>query len=420
MIKFCLARKCRIVCLLTVFVASLLCLAACKNKDQQAQGETAAHVHTYVEQFSYDTENHWRQATCEHKEEKGDLGAHQYGGDQKCTVCGYQSVTFHVKTDAEGQKYVRTQPIYDMLKIGFAYGGNADNVQWAQAQKHNIESYTISNGQITVKVSAVSGNIKHTKEITVPMEESPIDVETFFAQKAGDTYMLNGVVAGFSTTSTNNEVVLADKQTGKLVSVIKMGAGRLLYGGYSLPGIAIGDEITIPVSLVKEKQASNSANSAKIYAEYKGGIDYHTAVVSKNNQVKFADAEVVIDSQADLVAFLSAGSRENNHYKIVKFKGKMNFVMDSSYDNHNFWLGTKSATAVTDIQIDNITPCFNGPSIYYTIGSDFSELVLGKPYQAAVNYTNPHSAEVEITAVFLGGNTKFAQFLILDQSWVTK
>ena len=75
---------------------------------------------------------------------------------------------------------------------------------------------------------------------------------------------------------------------------------------------------------------------------------------------------------------------------------------------------------IKDIQIDNITPCFNDPSLSYTVGMNFSELVLGQPHLAAINYKNPLSAEVEITAVYLGGNKKFAQFLILDQSWVTK
>lgn len=412
MVKFHLERKCRAVFLLVVFAVSLLCLTACKGK----------HKHTYAEQFSYDAENHWRQATCEHKEEKGDLGAHQYGetGARKCSICGYQAVSLQVKTNTENQKYVRTQWIHDMLKLGFAYEKDQSDIQWVQAQKNNIESYTVSNGAITVKVCATVSNIKHTAEITIPLEESPIGVETLFAQNSDNTYMLNGVVVGFSTTANNNEVVLADKQTGKLISVTKMGEGKLLYGGYSLPGVEIGDEIIIPVTLIKEKQSSDSANSAKIYAEYKGGTEYQTAVVSKNNQIRYADASVIIDSQADLEAFLSAANRENNHYKIVKFKGKMNFVMDSTYENYNFWFSEKQAKVEEDIQIDNITPSFHDPSLFYTTGLNFSNLVFGAPHQAAIDYKNPLSTEVEITAVFLGGCKSFGQFHILDGSWVTK
>jgi len=393
-------------------VALLLSLAACKGK----------HKHTYAEEYSYDAENHWRPATCEHREEKRDLGIHKFGaaGDNTCQTCGYQAIQLRVTANTENPKYVRTQLIHDMLKLAFVSGEDPKDIQWVPAEKKHIESYTIADGQITVTVSAVADNIKHTAEITVPLEESPIGVEAFFAQNADNTYMLSGVVVGFSTTANNDEVILADKQTGKLVSVTKLGKGRLLYGGYCLPGVEIGDEIIIPVTLVKEKESDTSANSAKIYAEYQGGTDYQTAVVSKNNQVKYSEDSVLIDSQADLETFLSAGNRENNHYKMVKFKGKLNFVMDSTYENYNFWFSEKQAKLEKDIQIDNITPCFNDPALYYTTGSNFSDLVLGEAHQAAIDYKNPHSAEVEITAVYLGGYTSFGQFLILDESWVTK
>ncbi len=390
-------------------MALLLSLAACKGK----------HKHTFAEQFAYDAENHWRQATCEHTEEKTDMGAHQLDGGS-CKVCGYQTVQLQVKTNAENQKYTRTQSISEMLKLGVVYGGNTADVQWVSAQERNIVGYTISNGQITVTVSAVVRNITYTNEITIPLEESPIAVEAFFTQNEGGNYMLTGVVAGFSSVGTHNEVVLADKETGKLVCVRKMGEGKLLHGGYCLPGVAIGDEIIVPVTLVKEKQSADNANSLKVYAEYTGGTDYKTAVVSQKNSVKYPTETVQISSQKDLVSFMSAANRENNHYKVVKFKGKMNFVMDSGYENYNFWFTDKQAKVKADIQIDKITPCFNAPAISYTTGASFSQLVFGKDHCAPGDYKNPASADVEITAVYLGGSTTFGQFLILEQSWVAK
>ena len=404
-------KNVRAAVLAVLFVVSLLSFTACGK-----------HKHTYAEEFSYDAENHWRLATCEHKEEKTDFGAHKFGGegDNTCQTCGYRAVQLQVKTNAEDQKYVRTQLIHDILKLAFVSGENPEDIQWVSAEKKHIESYTVAGGQIAVTVSAVADNIKYTAEITVPLEESPITVEDFFTQNAGDACMLNGVVVGFSTTANDNEVVLADKQTGRLVSVTKMGTGKLLYGGYCLPGVEIGDEIIIPVTLVKAAESAESANSAKIYAKYEGGTDYQTAVVSKNNQINYGTDSVLIDSQADLEAFFSAGNRENNHYKIVKFKGKLNFVMDTTYENYNFWFSEKAAKLEKDIQIDNVTPSFSDPALYYTLGTNFSDLVLGEAHQAAIDYKNPDSAEVEITAVYLGGCKAFGQFLILDKSWVTK
>ena len=98
----------------------------------------------------------------------------------------------------------------------------------------------------------------------------------------------------------------------------------------------------------------------------------------------------------------------------------MNFVMDSTYENYNFWFSEKSAKVRGDIVIDNIVPCFSDPALYYTIGTNFSQLIFGAPHQAAIDYTKPVTVNVEITAVFLGGGASFGQFLILDQAWVTK
>ena len=359
-------QKYQIVFAVVAIVVLLLSLTACKHK------------HTYAEVFSYDGENHWYPATCEHKEEKRDLGAHQIETGV-CKTCGYRAVTLQVKTENENQKYVRTESIYSMLKLGFAYGNNTADVKWVQAKQSNIESYVIADGQLTVTVSAVADYIRYTREIKIPLEESPIGVDAFFAQNEGGSYMLNGVVAGFASVGTHNEVVLSDKQTGRLVTVRKLGEGKLLYGGYSLPGIEIGDEIIVPVTLVKEKQSAETANSMKVYAEYTGGAEYKAAVISKKNPVKYPADPVLIDSQADLQDFMSAANRENNHYKLVKFKGKMNFVMDTGYENYNFWFSDKQTKNKADIQIDKITPCFNDPAVSYTTGIGFSQLVFGEP-----------------------------------------
>lgn len=49
----------------------------------------AGHSHTYGGEWTYDANNHWHAATCEHTDAQGDLAAHTYDSDYKCTVCGY-------------------------------------------------------------------------------------------------------------------------------------------------------------------------------------------------------------------------------------------------------------------------------------------------------------------------------------------
>ncbi|MCQ2801978.1 MAG: hypothetical protein MJ222_05090 [Bacilli bacterium] len=49
------------------------------------------HEHTFSDAWSSDKENHWHAATCEHTDEKKDLGAHvDADGNYICDVCEYQ------------------------------------------------------------------------------------------------------------------------------------------------------------------------------------------------------------------------------------------------------------------------------------------------------------------------------------------
>lgn len=46
------------------------------------------HVHTFVDEWSYDDDNHWKAATCSHTEEKGELDLHSDdNSDGICDVC---------------------------------------------------------------------------------------------------------------------------------------------------------------------------------------------------------------------------------------------------------------------------------------------------------------------------------------------
>ncbi|MBQ8415332.1 MAG: hypothetical protein IJX13_00300, partial [Clostridia bacterium] len=51
-------------------------------------GET--HDHVYAAEWTTDATNHWHAATCDHKDEKKDLGAHKdENADNKCDTCAY-------------------------------------------------------------------------------------------------------------------------------------------------------------------------------------------------------------------------------------------------------------------------------------------------------------------------------------------
>lgn len=49
---------------------------------------TSDHVHTFESEWDFDEYEHWRNSTCEHRDETIDVGAHSYDADSYCTVCG--------------------------------------------------------------------------------------------------------------------------------------------------------------------------------------------------------------------------------------------------------------------------------------------------------------------------------------------
>ena len=69
-----------------------LALVACDKG-----GEQDTHTHTYADVWSFDENNHWYAATCEHAEEKANVASHTDAqNDGVCDVCGYGSDHEHV------------------------------------------------------------------------------------------------------------------------------------------------------------------------------------------------------------------------------------------------------------------------------------------------------------------------------------
>ena len=65
-----------------------------------------SHKHTYSGDWTSDEANHWHAATCDHADEKQDLGAHEYDENYKCTVCDFQHVhTFDSNVVCTGCNY---------------------------------------------------------------------------------------------------------------------------------------------------------------------------------------------------------------------------------------------------------------------------------------------------------------------------
>ena len=64
-------------------------------------GEPQAHTHTYADAWSFDSDAHWYAATCEHTDEKANVGAHvDAENDGVCDICAYGSDHEHTFAEA--------------------------------------------------------------------------------------------------------------------------------------------------------------------------------------------------------------------------------------------------------------------------------------------------------------------------------
>ncbi len=99
-------KLCLLVCMCLMLAALLV---ACNTGT-----EPDAHTHTYADDWSFDPDNHWYAATCEHAEEKANVGAHQDAeNDGVCDVCAYGSDHEHTfaedwSTDGENHWHATT------------------------------------------------------------------------------------------------------------------------------------------------------------------------------------------------------------------------------------------------------------------------------------------------------------------------
>ncbi len=85
------------ICLLACACLALtLAFVACDKG-----GEPQAHTHTYADAWSFDSDAHWYAATCEHTDEKANVGAHvDAENDGVCDICAYGSDHEHAFAEA--------------------------------------------------------------------------------------------------------------------------------------------------------------------------------------------------------------------------------------------------------------------------------------------------------------------------------
>ena len=304
--------------------------------------------------------------------------------------------------------YLKFNYVYDAgndeEKVGTTeYSLNEDNVYSVEIVEEGEKTYA----NVTVHVTVFyEDTYVGTCKIDVT-DSNTYSVTNFLATEIGNDVRLNGIVVGFATNIDQNEVILTDGDN--FISVVGLGGGDVVNGSYYLNGIKIGDEISI---LASRQTSEVGANNGKVYAQYAGGSDTAVSVLSEDNDVLIETTETTpeITNTETLTSFLN----NSEQYTVVKLNAEMNFVLDDSRELYNFWLyDDADATSLEGIKVNGYIPTFSGPSTEMNAGQTFSKLLFDGN-ASSQDYANPHNAFKSITALYLGGNASYAQFVILS------
>lgn len=312
--------------------------------------------------------------------------------------------------------YLRTDDVSKYLQFRFVYSDESKS-DYYPLNEGNIASISVAESLATVSVKVVVQNQSYIDTVTLTVTEEVISVSDILSSTVDSNYALSGVVVSFATTISQNEVILMDKTDGSVISVVGLGGGNVYNVSFNLNGISVGDEIILPVQLKQAVVSNADGNSGKVYAQFIGGSNTEISVISEDNAVELSTA-TVIDSQEDLISFLSSANRAGNVYKTVKFRGEMNFVMDNKYESYDLWFYNLQASKVDDIKIDGLIPTVSNPATYYATGKTFGEIAFDNSHASNIDYANPLNIIKEINALYIGGNDTHAQFVILTENAV--
>ena len=79
-------------------------------------GCASVHIHTYSDEWSYDSTKHWHDATCEHIELRSDVSDHIFE-ENKCSICGYTKGDIITPTPNPNEEEETTYEFGDNISI---------------------------------------------------------------------------------------------------------------------------------------------------------------------------------------------------------------------------------------------------------------------------------------------------------------
>ena len=176
----------------------------------------------------------------------------------------------------EGLKYTRTMNLADYVQYREVYNDGTYEA-WADITSEDLVDYSIENGVLTVTASLIIKNKEWTKEFTVPVDDDYLTIDELFTKEVdGSTYLVNGILVAITSTMNRIEYILWNKDTNTFIGVNGLSGGGVIYE-YTLEtnGFEIGDELRIPVKLVRANTQENYSDSENYMPNSQGRHSFH-------------------------------------------------------------------------------------------------------------------------------------------------
>ena len=347
---------------------------------------------------------------------------------------------YNVKVTYQGNEFTFAVKVYSPLEFkhdaDFVYTRAADlskhvwmrevnadgtATEWANLSNNDFARFELKADTVEVELDMLINNVQYNYVASFAFDSTVagISVSQFKQGTVGESYYINGYVVAITTTIACNEVIVADKATGEVISVrnVPLG-GKVQSMDFACP-LAVGDEVVFPVTLGQAviDPATPTGDCDKLFATYTGGSQLETAILTQGNTAPIDYSSAVeVTTQAQLKSLLSSSNRAGNVYKLVHLKGEMGFVLYASSRQIRFWFMDGKVTGLSGQKIDgNCSPVFCDGTQYYTTGKTFSEMVLGDKSFSNTSYSTPTTGYYDIYALFIGGNNYYHKFVILSE-----
>ncbi|HRU49862.1 MAG TPA: hypothetical protein P5297_08025, partial [Bacilli bacterium] len=249
-----------------------------------------------------------------------------------------------------------------------------------------------------------------TTVLPITYQNQAISVSEFLTKTSG-TYDVTGIIIGPISSFGAAELLLKDADTMDIIGIFNTDiVGR--YDAISLDTsiVNIGDKVIL--SLTVGKVTAEGGSKEKVYANAESRQKFLDGLIIESlgnplnldlNQTTVTE----IATQEDLVAFLN---NENRFYTIVKLVRPKAI----SYNN-NFRIFFGDDVKNLDTQkVNGYSPYIAKTNSDFYIEGSMAQY-FNNP--TSTSYSNPITTDYEIYCLFVGGNTYYHVFAILDASW---